>query len=77
METKLLSHSSANFVRKNMSARLESLNEQLESVRTQIAAQADAGQPTEALLEREKVLLEQLSNARKLLTESTAKVLRG
>lgn len=59
-----------------MSARLEALQEQLESVKTQIAARKSAGQPVDELLEQEKSLAKQLTKARVLLTENTS-VLKG
>jgi flagellar hook-associated protein FlgK len=59
-----------------MSARLEALLEQLESIKTQIADRAAVGQPTDDLLEQERSIAKQLTKARGLLTENTS-VLKG
>lgn len=60
-----------------MSARLESLNEQLTAVKLAIAEAAAAGQPVEELVEKERQLAAELTRARGLLTENATKVLRG
>ncbi len=59
-----------------MSARLEALLEQLESIKSQIAARAAIGQPTDDLLELKESIAKQLTKARGLLTENTS-VLKG
>ena len=61
-----------------MSARIETLHAQLENVKQSIAARAAAGQPVEDLLQLEENITQQLSKARQLLTEGSAKaILRG
>jgi len=59
-----------------MSARLEALQEQLETIKIQIASRAAAGQPVDELLEQEKNVAKKLHEARVLLTENTS-VLKG
>lgn len=61
-----------------MSARIESLFAQLQNIKQSIAERAAHGQPVEDLLLAEKNITAQLTKARHLLTENTAKVvLRG
>ncbi len=59
-----------------MSARLETLHEQLAIVKSQIAERTALGQPVDELLKKEEVLAKQLTQARVLLTENTS-VLKG
>jgi len=59
-----------------MSARLEALNEQLESIKNQIVEARRLDQPTDELVEQEKAIAKQLTKARVLLTENTS-VLKG
>ncbi len=59
-----------------MSARLEALQEQLTTIKAQIADRAAAGQPVTDLLEQEQSIAKQLTTARVLLTENTS-VLKG
>lgn len=59
-----------------MSARLEALQEQLTTIKNQIADRAAVGQPVEDLLEQERSIVKQLTKARGLLTENTS-VLKG
>ena len=59
-----------------MSARLEALQEQLITIKTQIADRTAAGQPVTDLLEQEQSIAKQLTQARVLLTENTS-VLKG
>lgn len=56
-----------------MSARLEVLHERLRVIKEQIAG----GDASEALLEQEREVVQQLTKARELLTENASKVLRG
>lgn len=61
-----------------MSARLESLNEQLVALKATIAERASAGLPVEDLLEQERRIAAELTRARSLLTENASKaILRG
>ncbi len=59
-----------------MSARLEALQEQLVTIKAQIADRTAAGQPVTDLLEQEQSIAKQLTKARVLLTENTS-VLKG
>jgi len=59
-----------------MSARLEALQEQLTTIKAQIADRAAAGQPVTDLLEQEQSIAKALTKARVLLTENTS-VLKG
>jgi hypothetical protein len=59
-----------------MSARLEILQEKLDSVKKQIATRAAVGQPVDDLLEEERSIAKQLTKARGLLTEHSS-VLKG
>ena len=61
-----------------MSARIESLNAQLASVKKSIAERAALGQPVDDLVTVEESITKQLSKARELLTEGSSKsILRG
>lgn len=59
-----------------MSARLETLHEQLAAVRTEIASKRSIGEDVTELLEQERSLAAQLTRARGLLTEHN-NVLKG
>jgi hypothetical protein len=61
-----------------MSARIESLFAQLQNIKQSIAERAAVGQPVEDLILAERNITAQLTKARELLTEGSAKVvLRG
>lgn len=61
-----------------MSARIEQLHAQLASVKKTIAERAALGQPVDDLVSVEESISKQLSKARELLTEGSAKaILRG
>jgi len=61
-----------------MSARIESLFSQLQNIKQSIEERTARGQPVQDLLLAEKNINAQLTKARQLLTENTAKVvLRG
>lgn len=61
-----------------MSARIESLITQLQTIKQSIAERSAVGQPVEDLLLAEENITKALAKARQLLTEGSAKsVLRG
>lgn len=55
-----------------MSAKLETLHENLTAVQSEIEVRTKSGQPCEDLLEQLEDIKSQLRNARKLLVESSA-----